>query len=95
LYEKLSTITPSPVVALNRAVAVCMHVGPAAALDALSELEAALGNYHLFYALRADFRSRLGEDPRPDYERALSLASNESERRFLQRKIDQLDRSAM
>jgi RNA polymerase sigma-70 factor, ECF subfamily len=90
LYDELLTVAPSPVVALNRAVAVCMHSGPAAALAALSELEATLSSYHLFFALRADFRSRSGQDPRNDYQRALSLVSNESERRFLQRKIDQL-----
>jgi len=88
VYDELMVAAPSPVVALNRAVAVCMHRGPAAGLDALSELEAALERYHLFYALRADFRSRLGRDARDDYERALSLATNESERRFLRRKID-------
>jgi RNA polymerase sigma-70 factor (ECF subfamily) len=91
LYDQLVAMTPSPVVALNRAVAVCMHTGPAAGLEALSELEAALGSYHLFYALRADFRSRLGQDARDDYQRALSLASNDSERRFLRRKIERLD----
>jgi RNA polymerase sigma-70 factor, ECF subfamily len=90
LYDELLALTPSPIVALNRAVAVCMHSGPAAGLEALSELEAPLSNYHLFFSLRADFRSRSGEDARDDYQRALSLASNESERRFLQRKIDQL-----
>ena len=89
LYDKLWSITPSPVVALNRAVAVCMHHGAAAGLSALSELEGALQSYHLFYALRADFRARLGENARDDYQRALALAGNESERRFLRRKIDQ------
>jgi RNA polymerase sigma-70 factor (ECF subfamily) len=91
LYDQLVAVAPSPVVALNRAVAVCMHVGPAAGLEALRDLEAELGSYHLFYALRADFRGRLGQDARDDYARALSLASNESERRFLRRKIDGLD----
>jgi RNA polymerase sigma-70 factor (ECF subfamily) len=90
LYDELLASAPSPVVALNRAVAVCMQRGPAEALDALSELAAPLSNYHLFFALRADFRSRSGQDARDDYQRALSLATNESERRFLQRKIDQL-----
>jgi RNA polymerase sigma-70 factor (ECF subfamily) len=91
LYDQLLALAPSPVVALNRAVAVCMHSGPAAGLEALTELEAALASYHLFFALRADFRSRLGHDARDDYRRALSLAQNDSERRFLLRKIDQLD----
>jgi RNA polymerase sigma-70 factor (ECF subfamily) len=89
LYDELLVLSPSPVVALNRAVAVCMHDGPAAGLEALSELEATLSNYHLFFSLRADFRGRAGEDARDDYRRALSLATNDSERRFLRRKIDE------
>jgi RNA polymerase sigma-70 factor (ECF subfamily) len=90
-YDALLLLEPSPVVALNRAVAVCMHAGPAAALAALAELETPLQRYHLFYALRADFRRRLGEDARDDYRRALALASNESERRFLRRQIGEID----
>jgi RNA polymerase sigma-70 factor (ECF subfamily) len=76
-------------VALNRAVAVCMHDGPQEALAALGELEEPLASYHLFYALRADFRRRLGQDARDDYRRALELTANESERSFLRRKIDE------
>jgi len=86
-YDELLRVAPSPVVAMNRAVAVCMQAGPAAALATLAPLEAQLANYHLFYALRADFRSRQGEDARSDYRRALELASNESERAFLRKKI--------
>jgi len=88
IYDQLLALTPSPVVALNRAVALCMDVGPAAGLAALEALETPLSGYHLFYALRADFRARLGQDARDDYRRALALTSNESERRFLARKID-------
>jgi RNA polymerase sigma-70 factor (ECF subfamily) len=88
-YDELMTLEPSPVVALNRAIALCMHVGPAAGLAALADLEEALSQYHLFYATRADFRRRLGLDARADYERALALASNDDERRFLQRKRDE------
>ena len=87
-YDELLAVAPSPVVAMNRAVAVCMHEGPAAALAALAPLEAELASYHLFYALRADFRSRQGENAQGDYRRALELASNESERAFLRKKID-------
>lgn len=87
-YDALLAVAPSPVVAMNRAVAICMQQGPAAALAALAPLEAELANYHLFYALRADFRSRQGEDAHDDYRRALELASNESERAFLRKKID-------
>jgi RNA polymerase sigma-70 factor, ECF subfamily len=89
-YDELLALTPSPVVALNRAVAVCMHEGPQEGLAALSELEVPLATYHLFYAIRADFRSRLGQDARDDYRRALELAGNESERSFLRRRIDEV-----
>jgi RNA polymerase sigma-70 factor (ECF subfamily) len=88
VYDELLALTPSPVVALNRAVAISMHQGPAAGLAALAPLEAPLSGYHLFYALRADCRARLGEDARSDYQRALTLTNNASERRFLQRKIE-------
>jgi RNA polymerase sigma-70 factor (ECF subfamily) len=87
-YDELVARTPSPVVALNRAVAVCMHAGPVAGLAALAELEPSLTTYYLFFATRADFRSQLGEDARDDYQRALALAQNDSERTFLIRKID-------
>jgi RNA polymerase sigma-70 factor (ECF subfamily) len=89
-YDELLALTPSPVVALNRAVAVCMHDGPMAGLAAIAELEAALASYHLFYATRADFRRRLGLDARDDYRRSLELARNESERSFLRRRIDEV-----
>jgi RNA polymerase sigma-70 factor (ECF subfamily) len=88
-YDELLAREPSPVVALNRAIALCMHEGPERGLLALAELEAALSHYHLFYATRADFRRRLGLDARADYERALALASNDDERRFLSRKLDE------
>jgi len=87
-YDELLAVAPSPVVAMNRAVAICTLEGPAAALATLAPLEAELATYHLFYALRADFRSRLGEDGRDDYRHALELAGNESERAFLRKKID-------
>ena len=88
-YDELLALTPSPVVALNRAVAVCMHEGPEEGLAALVALEALLASYHLFYAMRADFRRRLGQDARDDYRRALELAGNEGERSFLRRRIDE------
>jgi RNA polymerase sigma-70 factor (ECF subfamily) len=86
-YDELLRLAPSPVVALNRAVAVCMHAGPTEGLAALAALEGPLARYHLFYALRADFRRRLGEDARDDYQSALALASNEGERQFLRRRM--------
>jgi RNA polymerase sigma-70 factor, ECF subfamily len=88
VYDELYALDPSPVVALNRAVALCMHEGPAAALAALAEVEEPLSRYHHFYATRADFRRRLGLDATHDYQRALDLAENEDERRFLRRKLD-------
>ncbi|MEO6602307.1 MAG: sigma-70 family RNA polymerase sigma factor [Polyangiaceae bacterium] len=90
-YDELMVRSPSPVVALNRAVAVCMHQGPKEALAALAALAVPLGRYHLFYAMRADFRGRLGEDARDDYRRALDLTGNESERQFLRRQIGKID----
>jgi RNA polymerase sigma-70 factor (ECF subfamily) len=88
-YDELLALEPSPVVALNRAIALSLHAGPEQGLAALDDLEDALSSYHLFYATRADFRRRLGLDARADYERALALASNDEERRFLQRKLDE------
>ena len=88
LYDALLALAPSPVVALNRAVAVAMHRGPAEGMDALATLESDLASYHLFYAVRADFRSRLGEDARDDYQRAFELATNETERRHLRGRMD-------
>jgi RNA polymerase sigma-70 factor (ECF subfamily) len=91
-YDALHALDPSPVIALNRAIAVGMQEGPAVGLAALAELEEPLAGYHHFYATRADFRRRLGLDATADYERALALAENDDERRFLQRKLDQLRR---
>jgi RNA polymerase sigma-70 factor, ECF subfamily len=89
VYDQLQALAPSPVVALNRAIALGMHAGPEAALAALAELEEPLERYHLFYAARADFRRRLGLDATGDYQRALELAQNDDERRFLSRKLDE------
>lgn len=88
-YDALLGLTSSPVVALNRAVAVMMLDGPAAGLVALAPLEASLSRYHLFFATRADFLRRAGEDARADYEAALALATNQSERAFLQRRLSE------
>jgi RNA polymerase sigma-70 factor (ECF subfamily) len=86
-YDALAEVSPSPVVALNRAVAVSMLAGPSAGLAALTALERPLADYHLFYAARADMLERTGGDPRPDLERAISLAMNEGERRLLERRL--------
>jgi RNA polymerase sigma-70 factor, ECF subfamily len=94
LYDLLARADPSPVVELNRAVAVAMRDGPAAGLalvDAIlgrGQLEA----YHLAHAARADLLRRLGRtaEARAAYRRALQLARQEPERRFLRRRLDEL-----
>ncbi len=86
-YDALAEVSPSPIVALNRAVAVSMLAGPSAGLASLRALERPLEGYHLFYAARADLLERTGGDPRPDLERALSLATNDGERRLLERRL--------
>ncbi|MGZ6143919.1 MAG: RNA polymerase sigma factor, partial [Myxococcales bacterium] len=89
LYERLSRAHPSPVVALNQAVAVSMADGPAAALPLVDALSGALGDYHLWHATRADLLRRLGrrDEAVAAYERARELTSNDTERRFLARRI--------
>lgn len=91
LYDVLLADSPSPVIALNRAVAVAMAEGPAAGLsliDALAE-SGELETYHLLHAARADLLRRIGESTRAaeSYRRALELVGNESERRFLERRL--------
>lgn len=94
LYERLEAIDTSPVVTLNRAVAVALVDGPAAALAVVDALAAdgALDDYHLLHAARADFARRLGdlELARASYRRALELVGNDSERRFLERRLSEL-----
>lgn len=99
LYDILVRLEPSPVVALNRAVAVAMRDGPAAALplvDALLEGEAPLARYHLAHAARADLCRRLGQDEaaRAAYRTALSLARQGPERRLLERRLRELGAEA-
>ena len=97
LYDVLARIDPSPVVALNRAVAVAMRDGPAAGLALIDALLAGreLDEYHLAHAARADLCRRLGwtEQARTSYQRALALARQEPERRFLQRRLGALENS--
>jgi RNA polymerase sigma-70 factor (ECF subfamily) len=94
LYDALLAIHPSPVVELNRAVAVAMRDGPAAGLALIDAVLARgeLGAYHLAHAARADLLRRLGnrDDARAAYERALALAQQEPERRFLMKRLAQL-----
>jgi RNA polymerase sigma-70 factor (ECF subfamily) len=91
LYDVLVHADPSPVVELNRAVAVAMRDGPSAGLELIDAILARgdLGNYHLAHAARADLCRRLGRVPeaRASYERALGLTKQEPERRFLERRL--------
>lgn len=91
LYDLLQTLQHSPVVALNRAVAIAMLDGPRAALGLIDELAAGgdLERYHLLHATRADMLRRLErwDDAAKSYQQALALVTNESERRFLERRL--------
>ncbi len=90
-YNLLERFDPSPIVSLNRAVAVAMVEGPQGGLALIDKLavDGALDNYHLLHAARADMLRRLGSmsEATKSYQRALSLVSNESERRFLERRL--------
>jgi RNA polymerase sigma-70 factor (ECF subfamily) len=94
LYDLLSEVMPSPIVSLNRAVAVAMAHGPQPALDLIDELAASgeLDDYHLLHAARADMLRRLGdtEAAAESYEAALKFATNDSERRFLERRLSEM-----
>jgi RNA polymerase sigma-70 factor, ECF subfamily len=90
LYDLLERVQPSPIVSLNRAVAVAMVDGPQAGLaliDALATDD--LDKYHLLHAARADLLRRIGSsaEAAKSYERALALVTNDSERRFLERRL--------
>ena len=89
LYDLLETVQPSPIVSLNRAVAVAMVEGPQAGLDVIDRLDEGLERYHLLYAARADLLRRMGstEAAAREYRRALELVGNEPERRFLERRL--------
>ena len=95
LYARLHELHPSPVVMLNHAVAVAMADGPAAGLPVLDRLAAsgALAGYHLLPAARADLLRRQGRaaDAAAAYREALALVSHPAERRFLQRRLAQVD----
>ncbi len=91
LYGALAELTPSPVVELNRAVAVALADGPAAGLALLDAplLAARLDDYHLYHAARADLHRRSGDVPAAEtaYQRALACCKNQVERRFLLRRL--------
>ena len=94
LYDVLERAAPSPVVGLNRAVAVAMRDGPSAGLALIDAILARgdLADYHLAHSARADLCRRLGKnaEARASYQRALALARQEPERRFLERRLGEL-----
>lgn len=98
LYDLLEGLQPSPVVSLNHAVAIAMLHGPEPALEQVESLAATgeLEDYHLLHAARADLLRRLGSrtEALKSYERALELVTNESERRFLERRVRELQSAA-
>ena len=97
LYDLLERAQPSPIVSLNRAVAVAMAHGPDQAIPIIDELESSgnLDQYHLLHATRADLYRRLGNanEAAKSYERAISIVTNESERRFLERRLSEVQSS--
>jgi RNA polymerase sigma-70 factor (ECF subfamily) len=92
LYEQLARLDPSPIVALNRAIAVAELDGPDVALAAVEQLGDALAGYHAFHATRADLLRRLGrsDQSRAAYDRAIELAGNTAQTAYLRRRRDQL-----
>jgi len=93
LYHELYQRTPTPIVALNHAVAIAMADGPAAGLAHIDRhhLDDSLSSYHLLYATRADLHRRLGDWARAvaDYEHAIALTTNDTERRYLTARLDE------
>jgi len=94
LYDVLLQMNPSPVIELNRAAAVAMNRGPLAGIEIIDAILARgeLANYHLAHSARADMYRQLGrrEEARLSYKRALSLVRQEPERRFLERRLNEL-----
>jgi RNA polymerase sigma-70 factor (ECF subfamily) len=92
LYDQLVRLDPSPIVALNRAIAIAELDGPEVALAAVDRLDDTLAGYHAYHATRADLLRRLGRDreSRAAYDRAIELAGNTAETAYLTRRRDQL-----
>ena len=92
LYDQLVRLDPSPIVALNRAVAVAELDGPDVALAAVDRLDDALAGYHAYHATRADLLRRVGrsDQSRAAYDKAIELAGNTAEVAYLTRRRDQL-----
>ena len=97
LYSMLHAVLPSPVVALNRAAALSLAEGPQVALPLVDALAADLAEYHLLHSARGDILRRMGriDEALGAYRRALELAPSDSERRFLERRIDELSPRAI
>jgi RNA polymerase sigma-70 factor (ECF subfamily) len=92
LYDQLVRIDPSPIVALNRAIAIAELDGPEVALAAIDPLEDRLADYHVFHAARADLLRRVGRsrESRTAYDKAIELAGNTAESAYLIRRRDEL-----
>ena len=101
LYDALMQTTPSPIVALNRVVAVGMAQGPAAglaAIDAIAALagDSALAGYHLLHSVRGDLLMKMGRFPeaRKEIERAIAMTQNLREQQLLTERLNQMERAA-
>ena len=92
LYDQLLRVDPSPIVALNRAVAIAELDGPDVALEIVDGLQDQLADYHAYFVVRADILRRQGrsEESRAAYDRAIALAGNTAETAYLTRRRDQL-----
>ncbi|MDL4773498.1 RNA polymerase sigma factor [Actinomadura xylanilytica] len=92
LYDQLARLDPSPIIALNRAIAVAELDGPQVALAAIDRLQDNLADYHAYHATRADLLRRLGQSQqsRAAYDKAIELAGNTAETAYLTRRRDQL-----
>jgi RNA polymerase sigma-70 factor (ECF subfamily) len=92
LYDHLIRLDPSPVIALNRAIAVAELDGPEVALAVVDGLEDRLAGYHAYHVTRADLLHRLGRNQksRAAYDKAIGLAGNTAETAYLTRRHDQL-----
>jgi RNA polymerase sigma-70 factor (ECF subfamily) len=90
LYDRLAAVQPTPIVALNRALARAELNGPHAALDEIAPLGSRLDRYHLFHAARAELLRRMGraDEAREANQRALELTENPAERRLLQERLE-------
>jgi predicted RNA polymerase sigma factor len=100
LYDALMQTAPSPIVALNRAVAVSMAHGPAAGLDALDAIStpvSALAGYHLLHSVRGDLLMKMGNFPeaRAEIQRAIAITKNLREQELLTDKLKQIDKAAI